>query len=118
MWESCLPHLLTMDEKQLKNKFSELKKLSDYERGNFTAAIFIHSVLGSDRLTKQFVIDTLKNTAYAVGPIINYSGFANGFFLEVNDTVEFLEKGGDIKELKKIVEEKVGKWESSEKKFF
>ena len=107
-----------MNEKELKMKFEEIKGLRDFERGNFTAAIFIHSILGSDRLTKQFVIDTLKNTAYAVGPVINYSGFANGFFLEVNDAVEFLEKGGDIKELKKIVEEKVGKWESSEKKFF
>ena len=80
-----------MNEKELKMKFEEIKGLRDFERGNFTAAVW---------------------------PVINYSGFANGFFLEVNDAVEFLEKGGDIKELKKIVEEKVGKWESSEKKFF
>ena len=40
-----------MNEKELKMKFEEIKGLRDFERGNFTAAIFIHNIFGTDQLT-------------------------------------------------------------------
>ena len=107
-----------MEEKEFKSKFSEIKDLSDFEKGNFLAALYIHSILSWDRHIKSQVIEVLENTANSLGSIINQSGFANAFFLQLNDAVEFLKNNGEISELKKSIEEKIGKWENTEKSYF
>ena len=106
-----------MDEKELKQKFSELKNLSEWELGHFSASIFLYTLLGDERAGKKFIVESIQNTANALGAIINYSQFANAFFLQLNDALEAINSGEELKDVRKKIEENFGEWGAA-KKFF
>ena len=107
----------SMGEKEQKRSFAELQNLSDWERGKFCGAVFVHSILCDKRLAKSFILETFENTANGLATTINFSKFVNAFYLELLDAIEFLKQGDDLEELKKKIEEKIGIEGGGEKRF-
>ncbi len=104
-------------ENNLKQRFSELKELSDWERGKFAGAVFVHSIISDKRLSKSFIIETFENTANGLATTINFSKFVNAFYLELLDAIEFLKQSENLEELKGKIEERVGIEGGGEKRF-
>ena len=99
-------------------KFSELKNLTEWERGKFSAQIFVHSIVSDRRLEKSFMLETFENTANALAGIINFSKFANAFYIELLDAIEFLRGNDNLEELKAKIEQNIGRESGGEKRFF
>ncbi|HIK00055.1 TPA: hypothetical protein H1016_00765 [archaeon] len=64
------------------------------------------------------MFETLENTSNALAGIINFSKFANAFYIELLDTIDFLKGDENLEELKKKIEQNIGKQGGGEKRFF